>query len=96
MTVTVAELKRRFAELVADVRYRRERILVLRRRTPVAALVGLDDLAQLAKQDSGGTPRRGLLAAIGAWGDDEELDRLIHDIYEAREASVDRPVEFPP
>lgn len=94
-TVTVAEFKRRFSELVADVRYHGERIIVARRRTPVAALVGLDDLEQLSKTPTTGAPRRGLLAALGAWGDDTELDRLTNEIYAARETSVDRPVSFP-
>src|SRR5579864_6257848 len=95
-TVTVAEFKRRFSELVAEVRYRGERIVVARRDTPVAALVSLDDLRQLsAQQQSTQAPRRGLLGAIGAWGDDEELDRLVREIYAAREAAVDRPVSFP-
>ncbi len=92
-TVTVAEFKRRFSEFVADVRYRGERIIVARRRTPVAALVGLADLEQLP--DATQRPRRGLLAAIGAWADYEDLDQIIREIYEARERAVDRPVSFP-
>lgn len=93
--VTVAEFKRRFSEFVADVRYRRERIIVTRRSTPVAALVGLDDLDLLSRNGPSGASRKGLLAAIGAWGDDEELDRLITETYAARETSVDRPVPLP-
>jgi prevent-host-death family protein len=94
-TVTVAEFKRRFSEFVADVRYRGERVIIARRRTPVAALIGLDELEQLSRHQTAGGHRRGLLAAIGAWGDDEELDHLIHDIYAARASSVDRPVSLP-
>jgi|GEM_PF-831519 len=97
-TVTVAEFKRRFSEFVADVRYHGERIVVARRHTPVAALVGLEDLEQLTQDRTGTegqTGRRGLLAAIGAWGDDEELDRIVAEIYAAREAAMDRPVPFP-
>lgn len=96
-TVTVAEFKRRFSELVADVRYRGERIVVARRHTPVAALVGLEDLKQLTQDRTGAeghTGPRGLLAAIGAWGDDEELDRIVAEIYAAREAAMDRPAPF--
>ncbi|HLW48742.1 MAG TPA: type II toxin-antitoxin system Phd/YefM family antitoxin [bacterium] len=96
-TVTVAEFKRRFSEFVADVHYHGQRIVVLRRRTPVAALVGLDDLKRLsAEQPADEEPRRGLLGAVGAWADYDGLDRLIEDIYAAREAAVDRSVSFPP
>ena len=94
-TVTVAEFKRRFSELVAEVRYRGERIIVARRNTPMAALVGLDDLEKLASSSSQSAeqkPRLGLLGAVGAWGDYDELDKLIEDIYAAREAAIDRPV----
>ncbi|HEV2439199.1 MAG TPA: type II toxin-antitoxin system Phd/YefM family antitoxin [bacterium] len=95
-TVTVAEFKRRFSELIGDVKYRGERIIIARRRTPVAAVVSLDDLERLGAKSDGAVPRKmGLLAAIGAWDDDEELDRIVKDIYAARERAVDRAVLFP-
>lgn len=93
-TVTVAEFKRRFSDLVAEVRYRGERIIVARRDTPVAALVGLDDLKKLSSssdQSNEQKPRLGLLGAVGAWGDYDDLDKFIEDIYAAREAAIDRP-----
>jgi len=94
--VPVAEFKRRFSELVAEVRYRGERVVVTRHDTPVAALVGLDDLRQLSLDRPADQRRRlGLLGAIGAWADYEDLDQLVRDIYAARESAVDRPVEFP-
>lgn len=89
--VTVAEFKRHFSEFVADVRYRGERIVVARRDTPVAALVSLEDLERLSTVAPPETPRPGLLGAVGAWADYEEMDQLIKDIYAAREAAVDRP-----
>ena len=95
-TVTVAEFKRRFSELIGEVKYRGERIVIARRRTPIAAVVSLDDLERLGAGPSAAAPKKiGLLAAIGAWGDDEELDRIVKDIYAARERAVDRPVSFP-
>lgn len=91
-TVTVAEFKRRFSDFVADVRYRGERIIVARRDTPVAALVGLADLERLSAEPTDQPKRRGLLAAIGAWGDYPDLDQFIKDINAARDAATDRPV----
>ncbi len=91
--VAVAEFKRYFAELAAEVRYRGERIVVVRRKTPMAALVSLEDLERLSTSSSAeGEPRRGLVAAVGAWADYPEMDRLIDEIYAARAAAVDRPV----
>lgn len=91
-TATVAEFKRRFSEFVAEVLYRGERIIVARRNTPVAALVGLADLERLSAEPTVKPERRGLLAAIGAWGDYPDLDQMVKDIYAAREAATDRPV----
>jgi prevent-host-death family protein len=94
--VTIAEFKRRFSKFVAEVHYRRQRIVIARRDTPVAALVSLDDLEKLsAHHPLGEEPGRGLLAAVGAWADYEGLAQLIEDIYAAREAAADRPVSFP-
>lgn len=34
----------------------------------------------------------GLLAAVGAWTDFEELDQVIEEIYHQRERAIDREV----
>lgn len=36
----------------------------------------------------------GLLAAIGAWEDFEDIDKFIDEIYKAREKAVDREVDL--
>ena len=36
----------------------------------------------------------GLLAAVGAWEDFEDIDRLIDEIYKARGKAVDREVDL--
>ncbi len=97
-SVTVAEVKRRFSEVLGSVRYQGERLIVMRRRQPMAAIVPLEDLHKLQaleRQTSGGGSPRGLLAAIGAWEDYNDLDQLIVEIYEARDAAASRRVEYP-
>lgn len=92
----MAEFKRRFAEIAAQVRYAGERIVVTRRNTPMAALVGLDDLRRIeAAEVSGPTSTQGLLAAIGAWSEYDDLDRVVEAIYRARKLAEDRPMSFP-
>lgn len=95
--VRVAEIKRRFAEVLGRVRYRGERYMIMRREEPMAAIVGVDDLRRLEMQNDrpGGTPGPGLLAAIGAWEEFENLDQVIEEIYRAREIAVDRSVPLP-
>jgi prevent-host-death family protein len=85
----VAEAKKRLSELMSRVVYRGERFLIRRRGRPMAALVSADDLARLEQEPAA---PRGLLAAVGAWGDFEELDEVVQEIYRQRERALDRAV----
>jgi prevent-host-death family protein len=95
--MTIADLKRRFSEVVNRVRFQGERVLVVRRRTPVAALVTLDDLQMLEPRNEGQAgPRRGLLAALGAWEEMDGFDEIIDEIYRARDHATDRQIALDP
>ena len=85
----VGEAKKRFSELMSRVAYKRERFLVERRGRPMVALVSAEDLARLEQEPMA---PKGLLAALGAWADYEELDSLVEKIYRQREEAQDRPV----
>ncbi|HXG87779.1 MAG TPA: type II toxin-antitoxin system Phd/YefM family antitoxin [Vicinamibacterales bacterium] len=50
-TVTVAEAKRQFSELLRRAEYTRERVLVRRHGKPVAAIVSTEDLRRLEAMD---------------------------------------------
>ena len=56
----------------------------------MAALVSADDLARPGT--GAGPAPRGLLAAVGAWADFEELDEVVQGIYRQRERARDRAV----
>ena len=88
---SVADAKKHLSELMSRVAYNHERFLILRRGKPMAALVSAEDLARLEKDT---VAPRGLLAAVGAWADFEELDQVIKDIYRHREQAEDRPVSL--
>ena len=83
-TLSVAEAKRRFSELIERVRTG-ERFLVARRGRPAVALVppdqlpGTDDLKPV-----------GLAAVAGALAEWEALDDVVREIYEARRRARDR------
>ena len=96
--VSAAEAKAHLSELVSEVAYRGERVVIERRGKPLAALVGLEDLGWLEQQRPTQTKPPGFLALVGAWGDlgDDVIDAFIADIYSARESDTGRPVELEP
>lgn len=85
----VGDAKKRFSELMSRAAYKGERFLIQRRGRPMAALVSAEDLERLEQEP---VAAKGLLAAVGAWADYEELDQVVKDIYRQREAAQDRPV----
>ncbi|PKB81810.1 MAG: hypothetical protein BZY88_05790 [SAR202 cluster bacterium Io17-Chloro-G9] len=91
--MSVADAKKHLSELMSRVAYNHERFLILRRGKPMAALVSAEDLARL-EQDPAAP--KGLLAAVGAWADFDDLDQVIEDIYRHREKAQDRPVSLEP
>ena len=85
----VGEAKKRFSELMSRVAYKRERFLIERRGKPMVALVSAEDLEHLEREP---VAPKGLLAAVGAWADYEELDQMVESIYQQREEAQERSV----
>jgi prevent-host-death family protein len=71
----VAELKRRFSELLGRVELKRERIAIKKRGRPVAALVPIDEVG--VNGDRTDRPRRGLAAAAGLWEGFQDVDLFL-------------------
>ena len=92
-SVGVGEAKRRLSELMSRVVYRGERFVIERRGKPMVALVSAEDLARLEQEP---VAPGGLLAALGAWADFEEIDELLADIYQRRLEARDRGVRLDP
>ncbi len=88
---SVADAKKNLSELMSRAAYNNERFLIQRRGKPMAALVSVEDLARLEKEP---VAPKGLLAAVGAWADFDNLDQVIEDIYKQREQAQDRPVSL--
>ena len=89
--LSVADAKKRLSELMSRVVYNNERFLIERRGKPMAALVSTEDLARLERDTK--SPQ-GLLAAVGAWSEFEELDQMVKDIYRQRGEAQDRDVNL--
>jgi len=94
--LNTAEVKARLSELVGRVTYGRERLIILRRGKPVAALVSIEDLRRLEALDSD-IPRsphasHPVMRAFGGWADRTDLDELVAEIYAGRAAAMGREV----
>ncbi|MBA3866190.1 MAG: type II toxin-antitoxin system prevent-host-death family antitoxin [Solirubrobacterales bacterium] len=85
-SISTAEAKRRFSELVDRVGAG-ERFLVSRRGRPAVALV--PPTGELLEAPA--EPPGGLAATAGALADWDDLEDAVAAIYAARRASVDRP-----
>jgi prevent-host-death family protein len=94
-TVSAAQAKARLSELLARVAYGGDQYVIERRGKPVAALVSVDDLARLGRDEPPDPDRpKGLLSLVGLWADlvtDEEMDEMVAHIYAEREKDVGRP-----
>lgn len=95
--IATAEAKARLSELVNRVIYGEERVLIMRRGKPVAALVSVEDLqrletaaqAEARNAEAGAHP---IMRAFGGWADRTDLDELVEEIYADRQAVAGREV----
>ena len=86
--ISVAEAKRRFADVLGTVRYQGERYVVERNGTPMAALVPLADVQAAAKKEG---ERSGFLALVGAFADEPQYAEALSDAVRSRSAQRSRP-----
>ncbi len=98
IALNTAEIKARLSEFISRVAYSHERLVVLRRGKPVAALVSIEDLHRLealdAADDHRESGRHPVMRAFGGWANREDLDELVTEIYANRKAATGREVEF--
>jgi prevent-host-death family protein len=85
--ISVAEAKRRFADVLGTVRYRGERYVVERNGTPMAALVPVADLQEAHAESK----RPGFLALVGAFEDEPRYAESLADAVRSRHTQRSRP-----
>ncbi len=83
--ISVAEAKRRFADVLGEVRHGGRRFIVERNGTPMAALVPLDELVPEPSS------RGGVLALIGEFADAPEYADALEQAVESRRDQASRP-----
>jgi prevent-host-death family protein len=99
ITLNTAEIKARLSELISRVAFSHERLIVLRRGKPMAALISIPDLHRLEALDTAETNQSDqdvhpVMRAFGGWADREDLGELVTEIYANREAATEPEVEF--
>jgi prevent-host-death family protein len=82
-SVSVAEAKGRFSELVNRAAYGKERFLIERRGKLVGAIVSAEDLARLEEKESGPAPR-GLLALAGLMDGIDDFEEIMEEVVRER------------
>jgi prevent-host-death family protein len=90
--ISVAEAKRRFADVLGTVRYQGERYVVERNGTPMAALVPITDVPGASEE----TQRPGFLALVGAFEDEPEFAESLADTVRSRRTQRGRPAPWLP
>ncbi|HAS82236.1 MAG TPA: type II toxin-antitoxin system Phd/YefM family antitoxin [Verrucomicrobia bacterium] len=89
--VPIAEVKSRFSEYASRSAHSHEHFIITRRGKPLAALVGLDDLARIDSLET----RRGLAQAIASWEGAAEVREGAEEIYSMRSRQAEgRHVSF--
>lgn len=83
--ISVAEVKRRFSDVLGEVRYQHRRFVIERNGTPVAALVPLEDLGELP------VAQEGFLGLVGAFGDAPGFSDALHEVTRGRATQRSRP-----
>ena len=101
LTVDTSQVKAQFSEFIGRVTFGRERVLVLRRGKPVAALVTVEDLRRLESTDAAARksqeapPMHPIMRAYGGWAESDDLgDEFVAEIYADRLKAVGREIDL--
>jgi antitoxin (DNA-binding transcriptional repressor) of toxin-antitoxin stability system len=89
--IGVAEVKKQFSAVMSEVSLKGEHFIVERKGKPTAAMVSVKDLEMIEGPKIRGK-KKGLLAAIGAWEDFDDLEKMVMTIYEGRRKTKERGV----
>lgn len=97
-SISTVEVKAHLSQWLNRVAFGNERLVVLRRGKPVAALVSVDDLRRLealdVKEQDERMDSHPIMRAFGGWADRDDLDDLIAEIYADRERVVGREISL--
>lgn len=97
-SISTVEIKAHLSAWLNRVAFSDQRLLVLRRGKPVAAMVSVEDLYRLEALDAAAAETakssHPAMRAFGGWADREDLDDLVAEIYADRQAATGRDVSL--
>jgi prevent-host-death family protein len=88
--IGVAEVKKRFSEVINEVSLKGEHFVIEKKGRPMAAMVSVKELEMIESKKGG--KKKGLLGALSAWEDFENLENTVKALYKERGKSKDRDV----
>lgn len=95
--VSAATAKAHFSELISEVGFGGQPVVIERHGRPLAALVSLDDLERINNVKIP-EPPRGALALVGILGhagiDDAVIDAMLDETYAQRDRDLPRPLNL--
>ena len=101
LTVDTSQMKAQLSEFIGRVAFGHERLLVLRRGKPVAALVTVEDLRRLEVADAAARESQTtslmhpIMRAYGGWAESDDLgDEFVAEIYADRLKAVGREIDL--
>ena len=99
LTVDTSQMKAQLSEFIGRVTFGRERVLVLRRGKPVAALVSVEELRRLEVTDqtqvtTDKPAEHPIMKVYGRWAGPDDWDAVLEEIYADRLASTGREIEL--
>jgi prevent-host-death family protein len=101
LSVDTSQVKAQLSEFIGRVAFGHERVLVLRRGKPVAALVSVEDLrrlevADMAPDETGDMPAmHPIMRAFGGWAESDDLgDEFVTEIYADRLKAVRQEIDL--
>jgi prevent-host-death family protein len=88
-SIGVAEVKRHFSDVIIEVAREGRQFIIEKKGKPMAALVNIKDLEAIERRGSR-LKKKGLLAAIGAWEEFNDIEGVVKLIYERRKTAKER------
>ena len=89
--VSVGEAEVHLADLLKEITDCEASIVIEREGRPIAALVSVDRLDVVPTDENQGTLA---VVGIGEGPSDEAIDKMIADLYAARDRDISRPVDL--
>ncbi len=84
----VAEVRRHFPEVISKIALNGAHFIIEKKGKSIAALVSVKDLEMIESLNF--EKKKGLLAAIGAWEEFDEIEEMVSAVYKARFSSRDQ------